>query len=330
LLFGASLWMATDHLLAVKSSRFRESYRRFYFRDIHAIIVTRCPRYPLSTRSAVLGFLLLVGVLFPATRWPSAALLAASIAAWLYISMRESCLCRIHTAVSCETLPSLYRIWNARRFLVEVEPLIAAAQANLPRLNVEQETGVPSAPSAASEPAEPLPGTSGAPDASAATAPARQRRARVSYCLLGAIVADSVYSAFDLTWPTPRFVWIAYIILALEFTTSIWAIVEHHRGRLAPAVQRVAIAVLVFTGAALYAQSIIATIDATVEQMREGKAKGSAVPPIQIARASLPFRRVTFGVGLVLDFVLAFVMFAPGAGGALVARAGAAGARISD
>ncbi len=40
-LFGASLWLADDHILSVRSWRCREEYRHFYFRDIQTISLTR-------------------------------------------------------------------------------------------------------------------------------------------------------------------------------------------------------------------------------------------------------------------------------------------------
>jgi len=49
---GSSLWLAPDHLLLVKSLRFREEYQRFYFRDIQSIGIADGPRFHLSTRSA--------------------------------------------------------------------------------------------------------------------------------------------------------------------------------------------------------------------------------------------------------------------------------------
>src|SRR5271157_5492261 len=38
-----SLWMSADHLLSVRRNPFSESYRRFYFGDIQAIVVTEIP-----------------------------------------------------------------------------------------------------------------------------------------------------------------------------------------------------------------------------------------------------------------------------------------------
>src|SRR5579871_5781125 len=39
----SQLWMAPDHLLVVRSTRFHEHYQRFAFSDIQAIIITEQP-----------------------------------------------------------------------------------------------------------------------------------------------------------------------------------------------------------------------------------------------------------------------------------------------
>ena len=53
-IFGSSVWMGSDHLLLVKSARFREEYKRFYFRDIQAIVTANAPRFHISTRAALI------------------------------------------------------------------------------------------------------------------------------------------------------------------------------------------------------------------------------------------------------------------------------------
>ena len=43
-LFGFSqLWLAPDHILLVRSTRFTENYQRFSLADIQAIVVTELP-----------------------------------------------------------------------------------------------------------------------------------------------------------------------------------------------------------------------------------------------------------------------------------------------
>src|ERR1700684_2106413 len=43
----SSVWAGPDHLLLVRGSRFREEYKRFYYRDVQAIAVARAPRFVL-------------------------------------------------------------------------------------------------------------------------------------------------------------------------------------------------------------------------------------------------------------------------------------------
>ena len=45
----SQLWIADDHLLQLRSTRFYEQYQRFAFADIQAVIVTELPaRTPLQ------------------------------------------------------------------------------------------------------------------------------------------------------------------------------------------------------------------------------------------------------------------------------------------
>lgn len=136
-LFGSSVWLGSDHLLLVKSERFREEYRRFYFRDIQAVVTAKAPRFHISTRSALIAWLWLVatGVLAGAEAgagrsllWISWVLAAGLVFVWAYLSVFCSCRCRILTAVSSEELRSVYRSWTARRFMEKVEPLLTQVQ----------------------------------------------------------------------------------------------------------------------------------------------------------------------------------------------------------
>jgi hypothetical protein len=135
--FGSSVWLGPDHLLLVKSWRFREEYKRFYFRDIQAIVTAAAPRFHFSTRSATLGLLWLfvlalsVGRSLQPLEWTAGVLGLALIGAWVYLSGFQSCRCRIYTAVSSDELRSLYRLSTAARFLEKVAPLLAEAQGAL-------------------------------------------------------------------------------------------------------------------------------------------------------------------------------------------------------
>src|SRR3989442_15718054 len=83
ILRGASVWMGPDHLLAVRSMRLREEYKRFYLRDVQAIAVARKPRYHISTRAIVIGVLWLSAYLYFRTVIDSYVLLAVGV--WLVV-----------------------------------------------------------------------------------------------------------------------------------------------------------------------------------------------------------------------------------------------------
>jgi len=131
--FSASLWTGADHLLSVRNARFQEQYKRFYFRDIQAIVITKAARWTISAPMLTAVLLLLIALLFVHVLRPVWdgwiwLLLAALAAAWIYLSLAQSCTCRLYTAVSREDLPSLYRMWTARKALAELERRIAEAQ----------------------------------------------------------------------------------------------------------------------------------------------------------------------------------------------------------
>jgi len=146
-LFGSSVWLGPDHLLLVKSARFREEYKRFYFRDVQAIVTANAPRFHISTRAAAIAVLWFwtfvfanavanqlprdIGSMYRYYRyvdWVFWIVAGGLVIAWVYFSAGWSCRCRIYTAVSSDELPSLYRTWTARRFLEKVEPYLTQAQ----------------------------------------------------------------------------------------------------------------------------------------------------------------------------------------------------------
>jgi hypothetical protein len=138
ILRGASVWIGGDHLLFVKSFRFREEYKRFHLRDVQAIVVASAPRFHISTRSLFIGALWSFACLLASVNArfeflkPALYVVAAGlVAVWLLISAAFSCRCRILTAVSLDELPSIYRTWTARRFLAKVEPGIAEVQGRV-------------------------------------------------------------------------------------------------------------------------------------------------------------------------------------------------------
>ncbi|HTR42987.1 MAG TPA: hypothetical protein VMH87_15340 [Pseudomonadales bacterium] len=135
----SSLWLGPDHLLRTNSNGYVETYKRFYFRDIQAIIVQKNRRRAVF--NAILAFPVLVclfGVLACLTYWLSPSEVGAVV--WsiflgiflLFLLINHllgvGCACHIRTAVQIERLPSLCRVPKTERVLDKIRPLIAAAQ----------------------------------------------------------------------------------------------------------------------------------------------------------------------------------------------------------
>lgn len=155
----ASLWLGNDHLLCVDTTGYSESYKRFYFRDIQAIIVR-----VTNTRSAwnyvwgiaVLLFLV-IGLAADDTVPKVICLCIAGLSALamiINIVRGPTCTCQIRTAVQTEFLP-VPRTRVARKLLERVRPLIASAQGQLTPEEVAARMSEP--PLANPEPAAPAP-----------------------------------------------------------------------------------------------------------------------------------------------------------------------------
>ncbi len=132
-----ALWMTDDHLLLVQGSPVGEVYRRFYFRDIAAVVQRRT-----SSRLVInLAAMLLCGVsLVPWAMTLSveslrdfhlweAAFVGIFVGVALVNTLRgPTCAVHIQTAVQFERVGSLSRVRSAQRVLTMLRPLILAAQ----------------------------------------------------------------------------------------------------------------------------------------------------------------------------------------------------------
>jgi hypothetical protein len=142
----SSLWLGKDHLLCVDSSGYTETYKRFYFRDIQAVILMASKRraiwnWVLGPLTAILLVLLLGSLPYTGSTGPNSnlgeivffAFLGFVFAVPLLINnlLGPSCVCHLRTAVQTEELSSLNRLRRARKLLNRIRPLIAAAQGEL-------------------------------------------------------------------------------------------------------------------------------------------------------------------------------------------------------
>jgi hypothetical protein len=136
------LWLGSDHLLSVDSTRFTEEYKRFYFRDIQVITIRRNKRLSAGNTVMALLFIVWTGSLISAISAPGGAdsyvlWWFAGALLWLVIPLLVNnilgpgCIVDIRTAVQTEELPALNRLRRARKVMERIRPLIVAAQGAL-------------------------------------------------------------------------------------------------------------------------------------------------------------------------------------------------------
>jgi len=134
------LWLGKDHLLSVDSKNYSEDYKRFYFRDIQAVIIRKTRNGAIG--NIVLGFLAGAGVLGfittsggPAIFW---AIFAGFWIFWILINTAygPTCVSHLKTAVQTEELPSLRRLRRSQKVLARLRPFIAQAQGEIPREDI--------------------------------------------------------------------------------------------------------------------------------------------------------------------------------------------------
>jgi hypothetical protein len=140
---GTRLYLEDDHLLYVANERFTESYKRFYFRDIQALVFCR------TNAGLIFNFVLggLAGgcaVLDLLANWGAVGLAILGPLAFFFLLLLlvnvlkgPTCRCQLKTAVHTEELPSLNRVRAARKAFALLRPEIAAAQGQLTAMEAQ-------------------------------------------------------------------------------------------------------------------------------------------------------------------------------------------------
>jgi hypothetical protein len=162
----SSLWLGSDHVLCIDSTGYTETYKRFYFRDIQAVILCKTAHWRIWALAfgVLAGLFTLFALVVNDTvlSYILGTLAALSgLGSGLQLAAGPTCICRLRTAVQTEELPALNRIRRARNILARLRPLIATAQGELSALEVatrfQQELAAAAAgeASAAGEPSAP-------------------------------------------------------------------------------------------------------------------------------------------------------------------------------
>jgi len=154
----SQLWIAPDHLLMLRSTRFTEFYQRFALADIQAVIVTELPaRFPLQAALGAAALLWLLSFTLVASRFAKGFFIitgAIGLAMVILDVVRgPRCRCYLHTAVSRELLTPVARLRTARAFLAKLQPAIEAVQGvvtseQIPGLEDQTSAHAPAGPGA--------------------------------------------------------------------------------------------------------------------------------------------------------------------------------------
>lgn len=302
---GGAVFRDEHCLISARSSGFEERVKRIYFKDIQAIVVSKARRFGVSRWVILCIFLLWVGIGLGSAYSPFLArfhweLAAGLVVLWLYIAIKQSCRCRIYTAVSQEELLSIRRPWRARKLLSEVTPLIEAAQGTLPAGWQESVTigrAISSGQAAANPSDEAAPGEQ---------ADWGARRLMPSAVLVAALLLDIVQTSWDLQRPQPMPGWIGSTLALIEAAAAVWVLV-HNRG-IDVGLQRLGAAVLIFLGLAFYGQTGIVFYSQVQAQIRTKRPLPTA--EILSSAADREYREFYIGGCLVLAVIGAFLTLA--------------------
>jgi hypothetical protein len=199
------LYLGDDHLLYVTNERFSESYKRFYFRDIQALVWHESER-----RNFIHVVVLLVGFFAALLSWGigsatslttgfvvlGIALFLCLLAFLINLILGPTCKCALKTAVHTQEVASLKRVRTTERIFAMVAPLIAAVQGTVTPENLAAGTeGTPAAGEVVS-PAPVLAVSGSAPPPRPIT-PLRHESGTFHALLFGSMLLDGVATTID-------------------------------------------------------------------------------------------------------------------------------------
>lgn len=132
----SSLWLATDHVLLVKSTGYKEDYQRIQFADIQAILVSPSDRrqnwaIAWGVAAAIPLLPLVISLFHYETPIVSSIFLGVALVVFLINHLLgPTCRVSVVTRVQTTRFP-LVRRRKADQVLARLQPLIEAAQADL-------------------------------------------------------------------------------------------------------------------------------------------------------------------------------------------------------
>jgi hypothetical protein len=261
--FGTKmLWQGPDHLLWVERYMGQETYRRFYYKDIQALVMRRTRRHYLW--NAVWGaFALLFGLMVVNASGPAyAALFLTGIFTALLLGslfLGPSCEVHVQTAVQIHRLTSLRRVRSGRKVMSRVKPLIEAVQGPLDPTDLPG--GSPAAAGAALRSgAESI----GLPQGARDTNEAHQRpfKPHLHRLLFGLMATTGLVRLLQFRVAHLALTMLDFFLLSVVLAVAIAALAQWHaqiKGTRLAALNWISLAVVVLYGLAAYVVFIVLT-----------------------------------------------------------------------
>jgi len=127
-LSGQSIHLGDEFMLCVNSGMFQETYRRFYYRDIQAVLIRRNAAGGATGLALILLALSVIMIAFTLGSMVWVVIGALSVVALIAsLSGQGRCVCYIQTPVSIQRL-AVTNFRSAKRLLAELSPRIEAVQ----------------------------------------------------------------------------------------------------------------------------------------------------------------------------------------------------------
>jgi hypothetical protein len=232
-----SLWLGKDHVLSIKKRGYVEEYRRFYFRDIQAILMNQTNEGMVWNLLLGSSFAILLFFLFLAWRvweWELGGLIAWSILTGLFLMgflfnmiRGPICNCSLRTAVQVDRLPSLHRVRSALKMIRIIQPHIEAAQGTMSR---EQLFSLPlefSAPAAVDF-----------QEKGAEIQGIHHESGRFHFALFGFLIANAFFTLLDLFYRNASLYVIGLVIVTCILVSIIGAAVRQRNSDMNSALKR--------------------------------------------------------------------------------------------
>lgn len=245
-----TLWQGPDHLLLVYSNGMSEDYKRFYYKDILGIVITRTINATV-TLLVILGLFLLTSFftwkIWSIDQGPAGAFLG--IIAFVFLAYLisliikgPSCECRIITAVQNEKLPAVSLVRHSRKLMAILKPIILEAQGAIPHDEVSNAMVSLAEKQNSIDQTKPFIADGGSPALTDNVKPGKL----FHLAMFSSLILYGIMVGLSLSQRTMLLVSLTYIFLFIAGLGSTGALTAQAKSRLTPSLKKMTWAGLIF------------------------------------------------------------------------------------